>query len=579
MGRRAWKYLNLILILVLTGAYEKNIGQVLSNQWDKAFGGIDRDVIQEVITTCDGGFALSGDTESPISGTITESTRGVADYWLVKLDSLGNHQWNKRFGGTLNDWRPIVIQTNDNGFLIGGSSQSGPDNDKSEPNWDSTLSTFDFWIIKLDNNGNPLWDKRYGGNRNDILEDVVQTSDGGYILAGVSDSPVSGNKSALNIGSYDYWIVKIDSLGNLMWDKSYGGNLEEYLASLYLTQDNRLIIGGTTRSGASGNISQPNRDTTNGTTDYWLITTNAIGNIIWEKRYGGSDTDFGGYTIPISSGGFAVCGYSNSPISGDKSVPRYNNSVYFSTDYWFLKLDDNGVKVFDRVFGSSDIEDGRCSITETHDNHFLITGNSLGGISDDKTEANLAYQQSWVIKVDGNGSLKWDNTIQQVNTLVSHAETGVRTVETSDGCFVTANFTDAGIGGDKTQPLIGYYDFFLLKYCDDLQPLVYIDPCRTFIGNTSLADNSPLNESNVFTPNGDGINDLFTIQAEGIENATCIVYNRWGVKVAEFKQPGQGWDGRTISGQDAVEGVYYFILSGRKDGEQYVQNGFLQLLR
>lgn len=94
------------------------------------------------------------------------------------------------------------------------------------------------------------------------------------------------------------------------------------------------------------------------------------------------------------------------------------------------------------------------------------------------------------------------------------------------------------------------------------------------------SDTATLNIPNVFTPNGDGVNDLFTIQSEAIENMTCVVFNRWGVKVAEFKQPGQGWDGRTISGQDAAEGVYYYILSGmRVNGEAIHEKGFLQLLR
>jgi gliding motility-associated-like protein len=135
--------------------------------------------------------------------------------------------------------------------------------------------------------------------------------------------------------------------------------------------------------------------------------------------------------------------------------------------------------------------------------------------------------------------------------------------------FITIGnfYDDANTEVDSLTPAPtdgGYY------YIDD----VYVGPC----------DNTPPNDTliipNVFTPNGDGINDLFTIQSEAIENITCMVFNRWGIKVAEFKQPGQGWDGRTISGQNAVEGVYYYILSGlQTNGEATSQKGFFQLLK
>src|SRR5204863_32675 len=148
---------------------------------------------------------------------------GNIDYWIVKTDSIGNKQWDKDFGGTNNDELFSIQQTADGGYILGGCSVSGISGDKTQVNW----GDIDYWIVKTDSLGNKQWDKDFGGTSDDFLYSMQQTADGGYILGGISSSGISGDKTQVTWGNSDYWIVKTDSLGNKQWDKDFGGTVTE----------------------------------------------------------------------------------------------------------------------------------------------------------------------------------------------------------------------------------------------------------------------------------------------------------------------------------------------------------------
>ena len=186
---------------------------------DKTFGGMDTDWLSSVTSTSDGGFLLAGRSSSNASGDKSENGRGENDYWIVKIDARLNRLWDKTFGGDRNEDLYSVVLSHDGGYLLGGASESDSSGEKTAPN----KGLGDYWILKVDSQGNKLWDKTFGGDGREVLFSMLATEDGGYLLAGMSESNISGDKSASSKGAADYWVVKIDSQGNKIWDKTFGG--------------------------------------------------------------------------------------------------------------------------------------------------------------------------------------------------------------------------------------------------------------------------------------------------------------------------------------------------------------------
>lgn len=199
--------------------------------------------------------------------------------WIVKIDSNGNIGWQKTFGGSSNDVFQSVKQTSDGGFILGGSSRSNISLDKSE----NCIGGDDYWVIKTDGIGNIEWENTIGGIWNDFFSSAFQTSDGGYILGGKSESWISGDKTQDNIGLLDYWIIKIDSLGNLLWQQTIGGLDNDCLNSIEPSNDGGYIMGGWSES----NISRNKAENMMGGADYWIVKTDSIGDILWENTIGG----------------------------------------------------------------------------------------------------------------------------------------------------------------------------------------------------------------------------------------------------------------------------------------------------
>ncbi|QHT68237.1 hypothetical protein GXP67_17105 [Rhodocytophaga rosea] len=176
-------------------------------EWDKRFGGSNEDRAKKIIPTADGGFLVGGHSYSSISGDKTAANKGAIDYWVVKISSDGTKQWDKSFGGDGFDDLTSLIQTSDGGFLLAGHSDSGVGGDKSQ----ASKGDSDYWIVKTTSDGTKQWDKSFGGDGFDDLTSLIQTSDGGFLVGGHSYSGISGDKTAANKGADDYWIVKITS--------------------------------------------------------------------------------------------------------------------------------------------------------------------------------------------------------------------------------------------------------------------------------------------------------------------------------------------------------------------------------
>ena len=433
----------------------------LVKEWDYRYGGTGIDYLNSIQQTSDGGYILGGQSRAG-GGDKTPPFWGGKDYYAVKLDSLGIKQWDRSFGGLDYNYFYCLQQTNDGGYILGGFSDSDSGGCKSQHNRDTIPPyTDDYWIVKIDSLGNQQWDKTFGGKRNDILTSLAQTTDGGYILGGRSESGISGDKTQNCRGWYDYWAIKIDSLGNKQWDKRFGGSTEDELYSVQQTFDGGYILGGWSTSDSSGDKTENCR----GSQDYWIVKINSSGIKQWDKTFGGSSFDNLCSLTQTVDGGYIAGGLSGSGISGDKTEPNCFSNY---TDYWIVKMDALGNKQWDRDIGGMHSEDDFGNISQTSDGGYLIAGTSYSDGGCEKSEFNLGLEQTWIIKTDSLGIKQWDKTI----FTIGHDEQGLALQ--SGYCYVFANSTAANIGGYKTQPQWDtlcsagwcYSDFWIIKFCD-----------------------------------------------------------------------------------------------------------------
>ncbi|UOQ52067.1 T9SS type A sorting domain-containing protein [Hymenobacter cellulosivorans] len=293
--------------------------------WDRTFGGSEADIISLLEPTNDGGFLLGGNSYSLISGDKTQTRQGGTDYWVLKVDAMGNKLWDRTFGGSGDEVLTSLLQLPDNSYLFSGYSNSGQGGDKTQPSYGGN----DFWVVKTDATGTKLWDQSYGGSGLDRPQAVRLTSDGGLLLGGSSDSPASSTKTQASHGGADYWLVKTDALGNKQWDRSYGGSADDNLFTFQLAPDGSYLLSGYSQSGSGFDKTQASQ----GLNDFWLIQLSASGNKLWDRSFGGSGADFSFALEATKDGGYIVGGYSNSPLSGDKTQASQGDR-----DYWVVKL-------------------------------------------------------------------------------------------------------------------------------------------------------------------------------------------------------------------------------------------------
>ena len=241
-------------------------------EWNQTYGGAGEDRAFCVVQTSDRGYTVAGWTLSFGAGNF--------DFWLVNTDSMGNTKWNRTYGGTNSDFAYCVIQTSDRGYAITGATRS------SGAGW------YDFWLIKTDSYGNMQWNRTYGSASEDRAYSVVQTSDGGYAITGFAYAPGGGYP--------DFWLVKADPYGNMQWNQTYGGDYDDRAYSVIQTVDGEYAVAGATKSfGANP------RDTW----DFWLVKTDSSGNMQWNQTYGGFYDDAAWSVAQTSDKGYAIAGW------------------------------------------------------------------------------------------------------------------------------------------------------------------------------------------------------------------------------------------------------------------------------
>ncbi|QMU27541.1 T9SS type A sorting domain-containing protein [Adhaeribacter radiodurans] len=380
--------------------------------------------------------------------------------------------WDKIIGGKDNDVLKSAKETNDGNFILGGTSYSGKSGDKSEPN--KGTSNGDYWIIKLRANGTKLWDKTFGGNDGDFLSSLQQTSDGGYILGGYSNSGISGDKSEAGKGSGDYWLVKLDADGNKIWDKTLGGNNDDRLTEVQQTSDGGYILGGYSNSNKSGDKSANNRRPVNengyNQADYWVVKVDSTGNKVWDKTFGGENNDQLTALQQTSDGGYLLGGSSNSGKFADKSEPSKSDCINtdgeICYDYWIVKIDSNGKKLWDKTLGGYS-DDIFSTMVATNDSGFLLGGTSESNKSFDKSEPSLdatedeANGDYWIVKIKADGTKEWDKTYG------GNKRDGLADVlVTADGGYLLGGYTNSNQSTDITEVRRDVESIWVLKIND-----------------------------------------------------------------------------------------------------------------
>ncbi|MCL5037335.1 MAG: hypothetical protein M1269_09505 [Chloroflexi bacterium] len=279
-------------------------------EWQKCLGGSGYEEAWSIQQTADGGYVVAGGTWSD-DGDVS-GLHGHWDYWIVKLGNAGNIEWQKCLGGSSDELAYSIQQTSDGGHIVAGGTYSN-DGDVS-----GNHGTWDYWIVKLGNAGNIEWQKCLGGSGYEEARSIQQTADGGYIITGFTDSndgDVSGNH-----GTWDYWVVKLDDEGSIVWQKCLGGSNDDNAYSIQQTSDRGYVITGETRSN-DGDVSGHHGDT-----DYWVVKLDNTGNIVWQKCLGGTDDDRSYSILQATEGGYVVAGrtYSNDgDVSGNHGSDDY----------------------------------------------------------------------------------------------------------------------------------------------------------------------------------------------------------------------------------------------------------------
>ncbi|MBN2682223.1 MAG: T9SS type A sorting domain-containing protein [Bacteroidales bacterium] len=367
------------------------IGNLL---WQKCFGGTNDDYATHIQKTDDGGYIVVGTTNSN-NGDVT-GNNGSYDIWFVKLDNSGNIQWQKCIGGTNDDYAYFIQQTIDNGYIVAGYTWSN-DGDISGNNGNE-----DMLIVKLDNSGNIIWQKCFGGTEYDRAHYIQQTTDGGYIVTGYTfsnDGDVSGNN-----GEEDMWVVKLDNLGDLQWQKCLGGTDWDGAFSIKQTADGGYIVAGETCSG-DGDVFGYNWGY-----DVWIVKLDNLGNIQWQKCLGGTYWEHS-FSIQITSdGGYIVAGNSE---SNDGDVSGNHGNV----DFWVAILDNLGNIKWQKCLGGSGI-DGAYNVQQTIDGGYIVAGTTNS--NDGNVSGNNGSYDMWVVKLfepNITGNMFLDENENQIKDL------------------------------------------------------------------------------------------------------------------------------------------------------------------
>ncbi len=361
------------------------------------------------------------DNDDPNISNIIEITdnHGGFDFWIVKLDRSGTIQWHKSLGGHRTEEARSVQQTADGGYIVAGSTKSNDGDVSGNHGFEWPM---DSWIVKLNASGTIQWQKCLGGSKSERANSIQQTADGGYIVAGNTESN-DGDVSGYH-GQVDGWIVKLDRSGNIQWQKSLGGSEDELAWSIQQTIEGGYIVSASTSSN-DGDVSG-----NHGESDSWIVKLDGSGTIQWQKCLGGSEWE-NPYSIQqTTDGGYIVAG---STKSNDGDVSGYHGQV----DGWIVKLDESGGIQWQKSLGGSGF-DHASSIQQTIDGGYIVSGSTEsydGDVSGYQGASGHRNRDYWIVKLDVTGTIQWQKPLGGDSIFTSYPSS---IQQTSDDGFIVA---------------------------------------------------------------------------------------------------------------------------------------------
>jgi hypothetical protein len=399
-------------------------------EWQKCLAGSDA---KTILQTSEGGFIVAGTGGANIKGF--HGGQG-SDAWVAKLDPLRNVVWQKCYGGKGDDLANSILMTGDGGYIFAGLTNSN-DGDVA-----GIHGGLDAWVVKLDATGNIQWQKCIGGKFGEEAYSISRTFDGSYILAGSTnswDGDVSGHSEGL-VNS-DIWIVKLDTLGNILWQKCYGGTRDDHAYSIIQTNDTGYIFAGQTSS-ADGDVTgyhSPPDAPPNFWSDAWVVKISSSGNLEWEKCIGGSLIDGINDIIQTSDGGYAAVG---TVESNDGNIIGHHDNPGHPDDGLVIKLDSMGNIEWQKSLGGSD-DDGFSSIIETSNNDLIIGGSTFSNDGDvfGNHGGTPNNDDIWLLRMNSEGNIDWQKCFGGTNI-----EWAPRLIHTSDDNFAFCAQTYSGDG-------------------------------------------------------------------------------------------------------------------------------------
>ena len=417
-------------------------------QWQKFYGGSAEEYGAPIVQTTDGGYIVGGSALSH-DGDVNgnhDNTNNYADYWLVKIDSAGTMQWSKCYGGSNDDVSGSTIQTSDGGYIMAGTTWSHDGNVSGNHNPNN--STSDAWVVKTDVFGNILWKKCYGGSYNDGANKIIQTNDGGYIFAGYTYSN-DGDVSGNHDTTHatnDYWVVKIDSTGNIQWQKCYGGTLNDEAKTIIQTADGGYAITGNSCSN-TGDVTGNH----GGGTDAWLIKIDSAGTLLWSKCYGGTAPygDNSTTVIQTTDGGFIIGG---GTYSHDIDCVGNHDTSGNYVDAWVIRTDGTGNEIWSKCYGGTS-NDGIACLIKSNDGGYVFAGNTSS--NDGDVNGNHGAHDYWIVKIDTSGTILWQQCYGG-----TQFDDAYSIIQTNDNGY-------AVVGASSSLGTHGAHDYWVIKLSQD----------------------------------------------------------------------------------------------------------------
>ena len=422
--------LTLFLALSVSYGYSQDV------VWQKTIGGEHSEYLFDMVPTVDYGFLLAGSSLSDKTGLKKQNGNGSLDYYLWKMDQRGEEEWQLSFGGEGQDILKNISATNDQGYILGGYSDSGKTGTKQLENKGKN----DIWIIKINARGEQQWQQSYGGEGDDRLVQIRQTPDGGYLIAATTNSPQGTGKKDDRYGGLDYWILKTDKLGKVEWEKTLGGIYNDEPRTIVFTEKGYLI-GGVSNSPASGT---KQKDTYGGY-DMWIVELDEKGNQLGEYVLGSENNDeLNHILLTADKKGYTVTGSTYGEGGSGNLTPKAENGSDFVVVHTDLRFEPKAQFGFD-LKGSEVLT----STTMTPEGNLLLSGY--------KQNAKTRKKSYAAIQVNAKGEQVWEKELS-----TSGDDLLRKAVVTRDGGLVFAGNSTGKSAKYKTA-VQGRDDYWVVK--------------------------------------------------------------------------------------------------------------------